>query len=110
MIELHAHSTASDGTLDPAQLVARAVAVGVTTPRILLRHLLPNALPPLIVSAAFGVGWAILAEASLSFLGVGLPAPAVSGRDPLVLRQLDRGGVVDRAVPGAGALPDGVRL
>jgi peptide/nickel transport system permease protein len=53
-------------------------AAGASTPRILVRHLLPNALPPLIVSAAFGVGWAILAEASLSFLGVGLPAPAVS--------------------------------
>ena len=52
--------------------------MGASTPRILLRHLLPNALPPLIVSAAFGVGWAILAEASLSFLGVGLPAPAAS--------------------------------
>lgn len=58
---------------------ARAArAMGASTPRILLRHLLPNALPPLIVSAAFGVGWAILAEAAMSFLGVGLPAPAVS--------------------------------
>ncbi len=58
---------------------ARAARVaGASTPRILVRHLLPNALPPLIVSAAFGVGWAILAEASLSFLGVGLPAPATS--------------------------------
>jgi len=58
---------------------ARAArAMGASTPRILARHLLPNALPPLIVSAAFGVGWAILAEAALSFLGVGLPAPAVS--------------------------------
>jgi peptide/nickel transport system permease protein len=58
---------------------ARAArAAGATTPRILARHLLPNALPPLIVSAAFGIGWAILAEAALSFLGVGLPAPAIS--------------------------------
>ena len=62
-----------------------ARAMGASTPRILLRHLLPNALPPLIVSAAFGVGWAILAEASLSFLGVGLPAPGrLVGRHPLV--------------------------
>jgi peptide/nickel transport system permease protein len=45
---------------------------------VLLRHLLPNALGPLIVSAAFGVAYAILAEAALSFLGVGLPPPAVS--------------------------------
>jgi peptide/nickel transport system permease protein len=58
---------------------ARAArAAGASSTRILLRHLLPNALGPLIVSAAFGVAWAILAEAALSFLGVGLPAPAVS--------------------------------
>jgi peptide/nickel transport system permease protein len=55
-----------------------ARAAGASTPRILLRHLLPNALAPLLVSAAFGVAWAILAEAALSFLGVGLPAPASS--------------------------------
>ncbi len=55
-----------------------AKAAGASTPRILVRHLLPNALAPLLVSAAFGVAWAILAEAALSFLGVGLPAPATS--------------------------------
>ncbi|MDQ2970525.1 MAG: ABC transporter permease [Acidobacteriota bacterium] len=55
-----------------------ARAAGATTPRILLRHLLPVAAPPLLVSAAFGVGWAILAEAALSFLGVGLPPPMAS--------------------------------
>ncbi len=55
-----------------------ARAAGATTARILARHLLPGALPPLLVSAAFGVAWAILAEAALSFLGVGLPAPAAS--------------------------------
>jgi peptide/nickel transport system permease protein len=55
-----------------------AKAAGARPVRILLRHLLPNALAPLLVSAAFGVSWAILAEAALSFLGVGLPAPAAS--------------------------------
>ncbi|MGH9317648.1 MAG: ABC transporter permease [Thermoanaerobaculia bacterium] len=55
-----------------------AKAAGASTPRILVRHLLPNALAPLLVSAAFGVAWAILAEAALSFLGVGLPPPATS--------------------------------
>ena len=55
-----------------------ARAAGASTPRILARHVLPNALAPLLVSAAFGVGWAILAEAALSFLGVGLPGPAIS--------------------------------
>jgi peptide/nickel transport system permease protein len=55
-----------------------ARTMGATTPRILVRHLLPNALPPLIVSAAFGVGWAILAEASLSFLGLGVQEPTAA--------------------------------
>lgn len=55
-----------------------AQVAGVSTPRILVRHLLPNALAPLLVSAAFGVAYAILAEAALSFLGVGLPASAAS--------------------------------
>ncbi len=58
---------------------ARAArAAGASTARILVRHLLPNVLPPLVVSAAFGVAWSILAEAALSFLGVGLPPPATS--------------------------------
>jgi peptide/nickel transport system permease protein len=58
---------------------ARAArAAGASAPRILIRHLLPNILPPLLVSAAFGVAWAILAEAALSFLGVGLPASTTS--------------------------------
>jgi peptide/nickel transport system permease protein len=55
-----------------------AKAAGASTSRILVRHVLPNVLAPLLVSAAFGVAWAILAEAALSFLGVGLPAPAAS--------------------------------
>jgi peptide/nickel transport system permease protein len=55
-----------------------ARVAGASTARVLARHLLPNALPPLLVSAAFGVAWAILAEAALSFLGVGLPPPASS--------------------------------
>lgn len=55
-----------------------ARAAGASTARILLRHLLPNVAPPLLVSAAFGVAWAILAEAALSFLGVGLPVATTS--------------------------------
>jgi peptide/nickel transport system permease protein len=55
-----------------------ARAAGASTPRILVRHLLPVAAPPLLVSAAFGVAWAILAEAALSFLGIGLPPPMAS--------------------------------
>jgi len=52
--------------------VHAAVASGLPTTRIVFRHMLPNALAPILVSASFGVASAILAESSLSFLGVGL--------------------------------------
>ena len=50
-----------------------ARAIGSSTPRVILRHLLPNVLPMMIVSMTMGIGGVILAEASLSFLGLGLP-------------------------------------
>ncbi|MGZ4809543.1 MAG: ABC transporter permease, partial [Thermoanaerobaculia bacterium] len=42
------------------------------------RHLLPNAIAPVLVSASFGVAFAILTESALSFLGVGVPLPTAS--------------------------------
>ncbi len=48
--------------------------LGLATPRIVLRHLLPNCLPPLIVVASLQIAAAIALEATLSFLGLGLPA------------------------------------
>ena len=51
----------------------RALCIGSTRRDILLRHILPNALPPLIVLVALGIGGAILAEAMVSFLGFGDP-------------------------------------
>jgi len=66
-------------------------AAGIGRSRGLLRHVLPNALTPIIVAAALGVGNAIMLEAGLSFLGLGIPAPAPSwgnmiaaGRDAMV--------------------------
>ena len=53
--------------------VEAAVALGTPTWKIMLRHILPNALAPLIVQGTFVCGIAILVEAILSFLGVGLP-------------------------------------
>ena len=53
--------------------VEAAVTLGISTPRILFRHLLPNCLPPVIVVAMLQVASAISAEATLSFLGIGLP-------------------------------------
>ena len=50
-----------------------ARAVGVSTPRILWRHILPNLVSPITVQGTFIFAYAILAEAALSFLGVGVP-------------------------------------
>ena len=53
--------------------VEAARAVGVSTSRILWRHVLPNLMSPILVQASFIFAYAILAEAALSFLGVGVP-------------------------------------
>ncbi len=53
-------------------------AVGASGWRIMLRHLLPNALPPLIIMMTMGVGMAIMAEAGLSFLGLGISPPGAA--------------------------------
>lgn len=55
------------------EYIEAATALGLSDTRILLRHLLPNCLPPLIVVAALQVASAISLEATLSFLGLGLP-------------------------------------
>jgi peptide/nickel transport system permease protein len=55
------------------EYVEAAIALALPTPRILFRHLLPNCLPPLVVLAAVQVAAAITLEATLSFLGLGLP-------------------------------------
>lgn len=53
-------------------------ALGASTTRILLRHVLPTALPAVVVQATLGMGGAILSEASLSFLGLGVQPPTPS--------------------------------
>ena len=55
-----------------------ATACGTPTRAILWRHVLPNIVPPLIVRASVGVGFIILAEATLSFLGIGVQEPTPS--------------------------------
>lgn len=56
--------------------VEAARSVGASEARILFRHVLPGAMGPVVVAAAFGMGSAILIEAALSFLGVGPEAPS----------------------------------
>jgi ABC-type dipeptide/oligopeptide/nickel transport system permease subunit len=58
--------------------VQAATAVGATDGHILLRHILPNVASLIVVQASLNVAFAILTEASLSFLGVGVPPPAPS--------------------------------
>jgi oligopeptide transport system permease protein len=61
-----------------ADYVVAARALGAGSGRIILRHLLPNCLAPTIVFATISLGAYIGAEATLSFLGIGLRAPVVS--------------------------------
>ena len=58
--------------------VAAARAMGATNSRIILKHIVPNALAPVLVYGTIAVGGIIAAEATLSFLGIGLQLPAVS--------------------------------
>jgi peptide/nickel transport system permease protein len=58
--------------------VEAAVSIGATTPRVLTRHIFPNITAPLIVHASLNFAFAVLAEASLAFLGLGNKAPAPS--------------------------------
>lgn len=60
------------------EYVEAAKAIGVPGRRIVFRHILPNVFQPVVVLAAVGIGSAILAEAALSFLGVGVPPPTPS--------------------------------
>jgi peptide/nickel transport system permease protein len=60
------------------EFVVAARVAGARDRRIVFRHLLPNALSPVLVSATFGVASAILVEASLSFLGFGVPPSTAS--------------------------------
>lgn len=58
--------------------VQAAKALGAGNMRILFTHIMPNAIQPLIVQASLGMAGAVLSEASLSFLGLGIPPPAPS--------------------------------
>jgi peptide/nickel transport system permease protein len=58
--------------------VLAARAIGVQTPRLIVRHMLPNILGPVIVLATLGIGSIIILEAALSFLGLGVQPPMAS--------------------------------
>jgi peptide/nickel transport system permease protein len=60
------------------EFVEAARALGANDVRALTRHILPNIIQPIIVQAAIGMAGAILAEATMSFLGLGVPPPTAS--------------------------------
>lgn len=60
------------------EFVSAARCIGASHPRILLRHILPNLLSPIIVQVSLALSWAMLTEAALSFLGLGTQPPAPS--------------------------------
>lgn len=65
-------------SLREREFVAAARLAGVPTRTILLRHILPNALAPVLITATLGIAGAILVESSLSFLGLGVQPPTAS--------------------------------
>jgi peptide/nickel transport system permease protein len=60
------------------EFVEAARALGASDWRVLTRHILPNIIQPVIVQAAIGMAGAVLAEATMSFLGLGVPPPTAS--------------------------------
>jgi len=99
--------------------VEAARSIGVPGGRLIVRHILPNALGPVIVTATLGVGSAILAESSLSFLGLGFPPDMptwgrllADARDYLDIAPhwaLFPGGVIFLAVISINYIGDGLR-
>lgn len=58
--------------------IKAGIALGYSTPKIVFQHILPNCLAPIMVNATFGIAQAIIMEASLSFLGMGVQPPTAS--------------------------------
>ncbi len=69
--------------LKQLDFVTASRALGASHTHIILQHLIPNAMAPVLVSAVFGIAGAILTESSLSFLGFGVPPPTPSWGDIL---------------------------
>ena len=101
------------------EFIEAARVAGISSLRIMLRHLLPNAMGPLLVQSTFVFAYAILAEAALSFLGVGPPPPAPSwgniiaeGRDFSVEAwwiMVFPGAAISLAALGMNLVGDGLR-
>jgi len=71
-------------SLRQREFVLAAQALGASDGRLIFRHILPNALSPVLVSATLGVAGAILTESALSFLGIGVQPPTPSWGNMLI--------------------------
>ncbi|GBF72471.1 peptide ABC transporter permease [Paenibacillus sp. 598K] len=69
------------------EFVKAGIALGYSTPRLLFLHILPNVIAPVLVNATFGIAVAIITEASLSFLGMGVQPPTASWGNMLIEAQ-----------------------
>lgn len=108
-------------SLREAEFITAARVLGVDNRAIITRHLLPNLIGPLTVVATFGIASAILLEASLSFLGLGVQAPQpslgnmiIEARAPAVLKDapwfwLPPGILIALLVLGVNFVGDGLR-
>ena len=106
--------------LSGSQAIASARAAGAGHARIVFRHLLPQSLGPVLVTLAFGVGAGALAEATLSFVGVGISLPTASWGELLfqALHQVGRawwlacfpGAALFTLVLGCNELAEGLRV
>lgn len=74
-------------SIKEAEYVKASIVLGIRTPRILFRHILPNTVAPILVYATSGIALAILDEAALSFLGLGVQPPTASWGNMLASAQ-----------------------
>ncbi len=106
-------------SLQEREFIQAARAAGASSIRIIARHLLPNAMPPILVSVTLGIGSAILIESALSFLGIGIQPPTPSwgnilseGKDTLGVAwwlTLTPGAAIFLVVLGCNLLGEGLR-
>ncbi len=108
-------------SLREQEFMVSATARGLSTPRKIFRHLVPNVIPQLIVSMTLGLGSVILMEASLSYMGLGVPLTTASWgsiinavQDPLILMNYPNlwvppGICIVLAILGFNFIGDGLR-
>lgn len=78
-------------TLREQEFMLAAETTGIRTSRKIFKHLVPNAIPQLIVTATLGLGGIILYESTLSYLGIGVPFPKAAWGSMIALADPSKG-------------------